>query len=441
MVQRPGAGGARPARCSTSSASGAKSPGRSPGDRPASAPSPPPAWWSCSPSWWRSTTWPTGTTSAGTSPPRRNSRCRTRRRRCSRGSRSRCTSACSTGRTASSGSASGSTNTSTSRSRSRSSTSTSNAGPRWPASSRCRRTAPSSSSTTGRTERVSSDGEQELTNGLIKVVQGKQHKVYLVQGHGEHKTEDSDQHGYSTIGQSLTSDNFEVASLVLPQVKEIPADASVLIVAGPKTDFFPAGDRHAEGVSREGRQGPVHARSARPRRRAGGHQHRGAAQGLGHRDRHQRRRRHQRHGPAARDGRVGAGGGEVPAAPDHGALRADHGLSAGPLGIGDHVGRERPLCAGAGQDQREQLGGNGYQGTDDDGPCRARPGQGRQGRPDLARGGGLGSDRRRRRRPTPAEEGRRPEAGDRASRCSATRTSCRTAGSASRATATCSSTP
>ena len=27
--------------------------------------------------------------------------------------------------------------------------------------------------------------EQELTNGLIKVIQGKQHKVYFVQGHGE----------------------------------------------------------------------------------------------------------------------------------------------------------------------------------------------------------------------------------------------------------------
>ena len=37
----------------------------------------------------------------------------------------------------------------------------------------------------GRTERVTSDGEQELTNGLIKVVQGKQQKVYFVQGHGE----------------------------------------------------------------------------------------------------------------------------------------------------------------------------------------------------------------------------------------------------------------
>ena len=40
----------------------------------------------------------------------------------------------------------------------------------------------------GRTERVTSDGEQELTNGLIKVIQGKQQKVYFVQGHGEHAT-------------------------------------------------------------------------------------------------------------------------------------------------------------------------------------------------------------------------------------------------------------
>src|SRR5688500_14832657 len=37
----------------------------------------------------------------------------------------------------------------------------------------------------GRTERVTSDGEQEITNGLIKVVQGRQSKVYFVQGHGE----------------------------------------------------------------------------------------------------------------------------------------------------------------------------------------------------------------------------------------------------------------
>jgi ABC-type uncharacterized transport system involved in gliding motility auxiliary subunit len=92
----------------------------------------------------------------------------------------------------------------------------------------------------GRTERVTSDGEQELTNGLIKVLQGKQHKVYFVQGHGEHSNDSSDRNGYSTIAAALGSDNFQTGSIVLAQEKQVPADASVLVAAGPKTDFFPA---------------------------------------------------------------------------------------------------------------------------------------------------------------------------------------------------------
>jgi ABC-type uncharacterized transport system involved in gliding motility auxiliary subunit len=91
----------------------------------------------------------------------------------------------------------------------------------------------------GRTERVTSDGEQELTNGLIKVVQGKQHKVYFVQGHGEHAADGSDRVGYSSIAAALKNDNFETEPVVLAQQKSVPADASVLVVAGPKTDFFP----------------------------------------------------------------------------------------------------------------------------------------------------------------------------------------------------------
>jgi ABC-type uncharacterized transport system involved in gliding motility auxiliary subunit len=91
----------------------------------------------------------------------------------------------------------------------------------------------------GRTERVTSDGEQELTNGLIKVIQGKQHKVYFTQGHGEKDTAGSDRPGYSSIGSALGSDNYTVEPIVLAQQKAVPADASVLVVAGPKTDFFP----------------------------------------------------------------------------------------------------------------------------------------------------------------------------------------------------------
>lgn len=91
----------------------------------------------------------------------------------------------------------------------------------------------------GRTEKVSGTGEQELTNGLIKVIQGRQPKVYFTQGHGEKDTANSDRSGgYSGIAAALGSDNFVVDKIVLAQVSEVPADADVLIVAGPKTDFL-----------------------------------------------------------------------------------------------------------------------------------------------------------------------------------------------------------
>jgi ABC-type uncharacterized transport system involved in gliding motility auxiliary subunit len=90
----------------------------------------------------------------------------------------------------------------------------------------------------GRTEKANSDSEQDLTNALIKVVQGKQPKVYFTQGHGEKDITNSDRGGYSGISSALKSDNFVVDSLVVAQQKEIPADADVIVVAGPKTDFF-----------------------------------------------------------------------------------------------------------------------------------------------------------------------------------------------------------
>jgi ABC-type uncharacterized transport system involved in gliding motility auxiliary subunit len=90
----------------------------------------------------------------------------------------------------------------------------------------------------GRTEKVTSDGEQELTNGLIKVIQGRQPKVYFTQGHGEKDTASADRSGYNGIAGALASDNFVVDKIVLAQVTEVPADADVLVIAGPKTDFL-----------------------------------------------------------------------------------------------------------------------------------------------------------------------------------------------------------
>jgi gliding motility-associatede transport system auxiliary component len=61
-----------------------------------------------------------------------------------------------------------------------------------------------------------------------------------VQGHGEHSPDGSDRAGYSAVAGALKNDNFAFDKLVLAQGKEVPPDASVLVVAGPKGDFLPA---------------------------------------------------------------------------------------------------------------------------------------------------------------------------------------------------------
>ena len=92
----------------------------------------------------------------------------------------------------------------------------------------------------GRTERVTTDTEQALTNAIIKVIEGKQNKLYFVQGHGERSPDDTERSGYSTIAGLLASENFATDKLVLAQQRQVPADASVVVIAGPKEDFFPA---------------------------------------------------------------------------------------------------------------------------------------------------------------------------------------------------------
>jgi ABC-type uncharacterized transport system involved in gliding motility auxiliary subunit len=89
-----------------------------------------------------------------------------------------------------------------------------------------------------RTERVTGSNEQDITNALIKAVTGETRKVYFTQGHGEKDTGNSDRGGYSAVAQALGNDNYSVEKIVLAQKPEVPADATVLVIAGPQTDFL-----------------------------------------------------------------------------------------------------------------------------------------------------------------------------------------------------------
>jgi ABC-type uncharacterized transport system involved in gliding motility auxiliary subunit len=91
----------------------------------------------------------------------------------------------------------------------------------------------------GRRERTTSDAEQDLTNTLIKAVSGMERAVYFTQGHGEKDPTGTERDGYSAVAEALRRDNYKVERLVLAQQKDVPADATAVIVAGPTTDLLP----------------------------------------------------------------------------------------------------------------------------------------------------------------------------------------------------------
>ncbi len=90
----------------------------------------------------------------------------------------------------------------------------------------------------GRTERVTSSEEQQLTNGLIKLLTGEERTVYFVQGHGEKDPAGTARDSYNRISSELKSENFKTETLVLAQQGSVPADATVVIIAGPKVDLL-----------------------------------------------------------------------------------------------------------------------------------------------------------------------------------------------------------
>jgi ABC-type uncharacterized transport system involved in gliding motility auxiliary subunit len=99
----------------------------------------------------------------------------------------------------------------------------------------------------GKRERVTSESEQDLTNALIKAMSTMERKVYYLQGHGEREPNKTERDGYSAVSGSLRRDNYMVERLVLAQMKEVPDDATVVLIAGPTSDILPT---EAEALKR-----------------------------------------------------------------------------------------------------------------------------------------------------------------------------------------------
>lgn len=81
--------------------------------------------------------------------------------------------------------------------------------------------------------KITSPNEENLTNGIRKVIQDKKKKIYFLQGHGERSIEKTDKDSFTIVKTALEKDGHEVMGLLLLQLGNIPDDADLLIINGP----------------------------------------------------------------------------------------------------------------------------------------------------------------------------------------------------------------
>jgi hypothetical protein len=104
--------------------------------------------------------------------------------------------------------------------------------------------------------RASFKGEQLFTSAIISVTNPSKLKAYFLTGHGEHNPEsDDDQSGYSRFAKMLTDAGVDQVSLLDSlHNREVPEDCSLLVIAGPSSNFSPEElDRLDKYLSRGGR--------------------------------------------------------------------------------------------------------------------------------------------------------------------------------------------
>jgi ABC-type uncharacterized transport system involved in gliding motility auxiliary subunit len=92
-------------------------------------------------------------------------------------------------------------------------------------------------------ETISELSELNLTNALVKVTRDQDKVIYFLTGHGERSIAEEGPEGYKRATEAIRNENHLVKELNLvrriSQGKGIPDSCTVLVMASPKTNFFP----------------------------------------------------------------------------------------------------------------------------------------------------------------------------------------------------------
>ncbi|MBF0161643.1 MAG: GldG family protein [Magnetococcales bacterium] len=103
-----------------------------------------------------------------------------------------------------------------------------------------------------KTEKVTENSEESLTNALIRLAKGDTKVIRFVSGHGEHPLPERggalpDERGgraqerlsYAKAAALLKGEGYQVSSFNLAAVEKIPQDTVAIVLAGPRTPLLP----------------------------------------------------------------------------------------------------------------------------------------------------------------------------------------------------------
>ena len=87
-------------------------------------------------------------------------------------------------------------------------------------------------------EEAKSTEEQEITNTIIRSLKGEEKTACLLTGHGEADGGSSERNGFASAKSGIEGANYKIETISLLERPEIPGECTLLIVAGPDTDYL-----------------------------------------------------------------------------------------------------------------------------------------------------------------------------------------------------------
>lgn len=89
----------------------------------------------------------------------------------------------------------------------------------------------------GRREHLTAVNEQALTNLLMRLARSGEKLIMSLSGHGERKLDGIAGHDLGEFGKQLTVKGFKTGMLNLSIDPDVPANASILVIASPQVDL------------------------------------------------------------------------------------------------------------------------------------------------------------------------------------------------------------